>query len=321
VRYLEQALARFQRIGESDSTLVAHALTSLGVAYANLGRYPEAAVAYRRALAVRDRLYLWTHPDNCRTLTVLGLSYSETDRPDLAVGYLLAAIAVGQLHYGPRYCTAYAMASLGEALTELGAFDGALAALERAHAMFSEYRGADAIHPDLALTHADLGDLYVRWGRPDLALPHLERAVVIDEQTLGPDHQHTGGVLASVGEALAESGRCREALVPLRRAVAIWDHAAPDKAEVAYALTALGRCLAEGHGGDALAPLERALRLRESNPVTPYLLAETRFQLAVALGGGERARRLAQQARDVFRSTPYGKRRAEQATAWLERAQ
>ena len=92
----------------------------------------------------------------------------------------------------------------------------------------------------------------------------------------------------------------------MRRALTVWEtQVGSSHPYLGYPLTAIGRAaLALARPKDAVAPLERALRLRETGEADAVLLAETRFALARALwdAGADRARALAlaMRARDVY---------------------
>ena len=78
-----------------------------------------------------------------------------------------------------------------------------------------------------------------------------------------------------------------------------------DDRNLAYALTGIGiTYLAEDDPSSALAPLERAYKIREAHEVDPAQRADTRFALARSLWEANRdrvrARTLAEQAREAY---------------------
>ena len=75
--------------------------------------------------------------------------------------------------------------------------------------------------------------------------------------------------------------------------------------------------LARGHVDAAVPLLERAVAMREKDGEAPDL-AESRFALARALPGGERARSLAVAARDAYRTLgPNFATQLAEVEAWL----
>ncbi|HVX97552.1 MAG TPA: serine/threonine-protein kinase [Polyangia bacterium] len=133
-------------------------------------------------------------------------------------------------------------------------------------------------------------------------------AVVMNGETrdglvnlLGPEHPVVAMVSSNRGESLDYLGRYAEARADFSRAADIWRRAKADEMFLSFAFTGLGTALlGEGKTGDAVAPLEEALRIRVAKRLDPERLGETRFALARALwsrpGERERSRDLARQA-------------------------
>jgi tetratricopeptide (TPR) repeat protein len=101
-----------------------------------------------------------------------------------------------------------------------------------------------------------------------------------------------------------------------RDALSRWEsELGPDHPFLGYPLTGTGRALlALGRAGDARAPLERALRIREASEPDPEQRAETRFALAQTLwatGDRARAAALADQARREYTDASKPKSVAE----------
>jgi hypothetical protein len=78
--------------------------------------------------------------------------------------------------------------------------------------------------------------------------------------------------------------------------------------------------VALGRASEAIAPLERALRMRKANEPDPSLVADTRFALARALWDSDsdraRTRKLSEEARKAYAKAKAGKEVAE-VDAWL----
>jgi tetratricopeptide (TPR) repeat protein len=128
---------------------------------------------------------------------------------------------------------------------------------------------------------------------------------------LAGDNSRTLGEVAQ-GEAL------------LRRSLAVWARVDPDNPQAMHAATSLGDLLvSDGRADEALAWLERAVRVREQEQGAPWRLAESRWQLARALwavGGREaQARAQAEAALAALTATPdpLAPARREEVAAWL----
>jgi tetratricopeptide (TPR) repeat protein len=158
-------------------------------------------------------------------------------------------------------------------------------------------------HLGVALAIANEADCLADLGRLDEARAAIERALAMAETS--------GGYLRTrLADVLRRQGEHAAALAADRRALAEIEETGSDFVLDA-ALTGEGLdLLALGRAADAVAPLERALSLRERASVKAPELTETRFALARALaaGGGDRtrARALAAAARDLLR--PFAER-------------
>src|SRR5579871_3111504 len=130
-------------------------------------------------------------------------------------------------------------------------------------------------------------------------------------------------VLSNRGEILNALGRSREARASFEKARIIWEREfGLDNRDLAYALTGIGiSYLTEGDPASALAPLERAFKIREAQETDPSRRAETGFALARALweSGRDhlRARTLAQGARDGYAKAEV-KAKLTEVAGWLE---
>jgi tetratricopeptide (TPR) repeat protein len=139
---------------------------------------------------------------------------------------------------------------------------------------------------------------------------------------VGPEHPAVAATSSNRGESLDYLGRYAEARVDFARAVDIWRRAKADDTFLSYALTGLGTALlGEGKAGEAIAPLEEALRSRVDNRFDPERLGETRFALARALWSRPheraRARELATQALADYAQVKTPTAPKPDVAAWL----
>jgi tetratricopeptide (TPR) repeat protein len=118
------------------------------------GRYDEAIVYYRRALALQPNYALWS--------SNLGRAFLLTGRIPEAKAAFEAA-----LHDSPDLAAAHQ--NLGYILGTLGDLDGAI----------EHYEAALRSDPDLHETHYNLGGTLLQKGRIDEAIAHFERALEI----------------------------------------------------------------------------------------------------------------------------------------------
>jgi tetratricopeptide (TPR) repeat protein len=194
----------------------------------------------------------------------------------------------------------------------------------RAVAAKEKFHGSDSSEVGLSLSNiamcmAATGDLAN-------GLMYMQRAISAVEAGAGPDHPRIGVLLSNYAEILNHLGRFAEAREMARRSLAIFERESSlDGAMLSYPLTALGLgYLGEGLAEEALAPLERAVGIRDRKERHPASLGEVHFALARALKqvGREapRARALALAARAEYASdapSESSRRWVTQIDAWL----
>ncbi len=174
-------------------------------------------------------------------------------------------------------------------------------------------------HPRVAATLQGLGSLFWTQQNWPKSLEMFERALAINVKAHGTSHPEVARSHHNVAEVLAAQKACDRAIPRYRKSATMWQLASgKNHPDIAYPLTGLGNCLVRlGRNTAARAPLERALRLRNSSKIDRYLRAETELALARALwglqGSRKRARGLATKARATYATA--GKRFAAKLTA------
>jgi serine/threonine protein kinase/tetratricopeptide (TPR) repeat protein len=190
-------------------------------------------------------------------------------------------------------------------------FESALPLFRRSVELKTEVLGPD--HPDVAVSLGDVGYALAQLHRWAEALHAADRALKIVKTHGG----RAADALNCRGESLFGLGRLPEARETFDEALRIEQ----SERSLAYPLTGLGRVrIAQGEPGAAIAPLERALRIRDAQENDPTFVAETRFALAKALwdSGGDRARAvsLARTAKDKYAAEQASSELGE-VDAWL----
>jgi eukaryotic-like serine/threonine-protein kinase len=169
---------------------------------------------------------------------------------------------------------------------------------------------------NLALTLSDMG-------RYQEALDDLQRAIKDLGQELGAEHPLVATFISNKGETLGRLGRYGEARAAYQRALSIEERTyGVESTNLAYPLTGLGQSyLADHQPAAAVAPLERARRIREAHEKDVALVAETDFSLARALWetdtARDRALRLAGTARAAYARSPASSARLQEIDRWL----
>ncbi len=199
------------------------ALVALAQREQSAGRLVEAALAYRKILAIR--------PDSAGICNNLGNVLMAQGNLGEAAAQYERAVAIR-----PDY--AQAQYNLGNTLKQQGK-------LEQARARFEQ---AVALRPDFAEAHNNLGSILWRQGKLDQAGPRFEQALA-----LRPDyaeaHNNLGNVLVSQGK-LDEAAASYEQTLALR----------PDLADVHNNLANVR--LGQGKLDEAASHYKQALALR-----------------------------------------------------------
>jgi tetratricopeptide (TPR) repeat protein len=215
-----------------------------------------------------------------------------------------AASAVLQRLGGHDLLRAWYLNDLGCAHFASGDDEAGVSNLKEALALKQKLLGAD--HPDVGLSNGNLGYVLERMGRSKEALFYVERAIDIEGKKLGLQHPSLAMQFDNRGEILNALGRPAEARHSFEQAIAIWERElGRDDGTLASPLTGIGvSYLDEAKASNAIAPLERAIKVRVGHEVDPVDEAHTYFELARALweSGREqvRARRLAEEAKALY---------------------
>jgi eukaryotic-like serine/threonine-protein kinase len=196
----------------------------------------------------------------------------------------------------------------------------AVRAQEQALVLKEKVLGPD--HPDLGTSETNLAIDLQELGRNTEALAHNDRAITLQRNGLGADHPDLAFSFSEGGEILNALGRYREARLSFERALASWGRQLePDSRLLGYPLTGIGvSYLSEGKAAEAVEPLERALKIRETQEPELPKRAQTEFALARALWesnrGHGRARALAAAAKQDYAKSSAREEELEVET-WL----
>ena len=222
--HLEQALAIEQRAVGADHPVVAGTLDDLGLLARAQGKYEEALAFMARALAIRERALGPEHPLIASTLSNLALVREAQGDYQAARGELERALAIDEKDFGPsQLATGRTLANLGGVLQQLGDYDAALNASDRALAIFEHTLGPD--HPGVAAELGNRARVLQARGRFQEALAAYERALAIKTAAFGPDHPSLAITLLNMADSLRSLGKPAEAQQQLERALAIRERA------------------------------------------------------------------------------------------------
>ncbi|MEL6546557.1 MAG: tetratricopeptide repeat protein, partial [Myxococcota bacterium] len=198
----------------------------------------------------------------------------------------------------------YALEVAGEAKSNLGQNDEALAYLNQALAVCKE-RGDDG-KSQLAIVHNKLSLHFRRNDQTDLAIENAQAAVNILEEILGPEHPELAPNLNNVGLLLMDRGKPIEGMPYVGRAIAINKKAlGPEHWTVGFTTRSLALVhLAAGNGDTAETLAREALEIVIAALGPGHLrTAQVRAAAAkilLAQGQPREASKLAEQAQTTF---------------------
>lgn len=169
-----------------------------------------------------------------------GLARVALARGDADAALAWAGRAVASARRDPLHASAEPLRAFGAALAARKRFEKARRILDDALALDRQRHGPEAA--ETARSLSQLGNLYLRWGRPEAALPPLQHAAAIDQRRLGPAHPFIADDLHDLGLAYDALNRPERARRMFLAALAVLKRGAGrGTPRAAYAELALGR--------------------------------------------------------------------------------
>lgn len=299
------AAADSRRHNGADHRHTLRSLSTLGNAQYLLGRYEDALSTFAEVEAIRRRTLGAAHPEVAYAQQARGELLKNLGRYEEALEPLTRALDTLETALGPAHSrVAVVLESLGNVHARLGHGREALQALHRVLALRRQLAGEESTA--VAAAHTNIG--VALWGeeRLDEAEIHLRRAVAIHLGTDGAAHPETLAVRVNLGGLLRDQGRPEEALDDLRAAhqEAVRQLGVAHATSI-YAGLTLGMVLLDlERPGEGLPAIRGAVASLDPEHAADWLLGLARFaqaRAARAAGQHAAARRLGEEARDIFR--------------------
>ena len=170
VKYLEEALTIFRKLGQEDK--VATCLSHFGGIYKSVGRYESALEYYEKALDIDKRLGM--EDKVAIRLGNIGDVYDSQGQYDKAIEYLEDALEINK-RLGMETVVATQLNNIGRVFEIQGKYDKALKYYEEALDTAGKLKQDDKISTDLN----NIGNIYKSWGQCDMAIRYYEDALDI----------------------------------------------------------------------------------------------------------------------------------------------
>ncbi|MCA9710499.1 MAG: tetratricopeptide repeat protein, partial [Myxococcales bacterium] len=308
---------------EGDEIRRAKAHNNLGATYDYAGEHARAIEHFERALALYEARRGPDHPDNVYPLANLAWARMEVGELDRAEPLLHRAIDLQRrANTSDTYALATLLSHLGSLHAQRGQHPQALATYEEALTVAEAEFGPE--HPMVGNVVMNMAGERMGLGQPAQAQQTYERALGILERALGPQHDDVALARSNLADLLVTRGQPAEALEQARQAIAIYEALGlgSDRSSLVLPLTVTGAALvALERAPEALAPLERAVRIAARDDVSPRERADTMLALADALWATGhdhlRAHQLALDARLALASHPEASEATARIEAWL----
>lgn len=266
-----QALAPAQRavtleeaaLGPKSSN-VAEMLGTLGLVYFQLAKIDQARTILERALNIRQEVFGPDSVEAADSLTLLGRVWMAKGAYGKSENMLKLALTVREGAFGAKHV------AVGETLMYLAMVQGlqmrlqeALATQARAVQIFDEDPKAPPIEHSMALT--SYGVILIRNGEFAKGKPFIERALLVQEGSLGSSHPIVARTLDHLADVEMKMGHPEQALSLAKRAMKIReDRLGSDHPETSASLHTLGGLVwKQGDLNAAAGYFQRALTITE----------------------------------------------------------
>lgn len=260
ISLLREALPLYQKALGPDDPAVSRTLNRIGTAYYNLKRYDEALDAYRRALDATRRTLGARHPTVAVRLGNMSLVLQDQGKLEESLQALLESKAIEEGALGPNHPRlAITHSNLASLLGDMGRPAEALEHARRAVAI-DEVNDPDPA--DAGASWSNVADDLFLLGRYAEAAEAARKARGLMVRAEGAPEGWIAAVDTTLGRAVFAQGRKREAIAPLRRALAGFRAGGEESLALAHAQFTLAKALWET-GGDRAEAVALARKARE----------------------------------------------------------
>lgn len=204
------------------SELEALLQTSLGRNAFLRGQYTQAAEAFGRSAALREKEQGPEHLLTLESLRNQAAALSRTPETERAMALLRRVLETTERVLGPDHPqTAMAANAMGYHLVIVRRFEEAIPYLQRAIHLEEQSLGRDSATLSYPLNN--LAEALEALGRHAESRPLRERALAVDLKAFGPEHPETATDLALLGALALREGKPRDAMDYARRSITAYE--------------------------------------------------------------------------------------------------
>jgi tetratricopeptide (TPR) repeat protein len=237
-RYHDEALESYQKVlvvfekvfgPEHPSTAISY--NNIGLAYANrgdhdnfihggcMGDFAKALEFFKKALAVREKIFGLEHPSVVYSYNNIGMVYKDMENYKKALESLQKALALGETVFGPDHPDiAASYTSIGEVYHIDTNYEKALECYQKALAIREKDFGLD--HPITALSYTNIGEVYFKMKNHEKALEFYHKDLAINEKVFGPVHNDIAISYSNISLVYNDMGNYEKALESLQKSYA-----------------------------------------------------------------------------------------------------
>jgi tetratricopeptide (TPR) repeat protein/tRNA A-37 threonylcarbamoyl transferase component Bud32 len=253
---------------------VAEAVNETGLTLQRLGRNTDALERHGEALRIYQATLGAKHARVAAVHNNLGIARKSEGELRAAAESYERALEINLETFGAEHPTVLSgLNNLGNVHYDLFEYDEAIEYHRRTLALKLKTLGAN--HPRVGMSHNNLGNAFQGAGRFDEALASHEAALEQWSRTLEADHGYLAYALTGIGIDQLGLGRPRQAVEPLRRALAIRAGDSGATIDTARSRFALGQALwlTGGEGDEARVLIARAREsfAEQGRPAQRYL--------------------------------------------------
>ena len=334
LEYYQKSLAmRVKTLGPEHHN-VTGSLLNIGSVFRSKGEYDKALEYYQKSLTIQEKTLGPEHPAVADSLLNIGTVFHNLGQHDKALKYYQKSLTIYEKTLGPQHpAVALALNNIGVLFRDWGEYDKALEYYQKSMAIREKSLGPQ--HDDVAGSLQNISIVLYNQGKFDKALESFQKSLAIRAKTLGPEHHKVALLLNDIGVVFKDKGEYKKALEYHQNALPILENKlGPKHPDVALTLYSIGDVLvAQKNERQAIEALERSIAICERKTCDQEIQGKGLFVLARTLlkAAGdktsspksvsrERAIKMGQQAREVFKKAPKRfKKELKLVDTWLKK--